>query len=135
MPTILPSLTEAISIAAAPASVLDLVGDPEQLPRWAPGFARAVRRDGEYWIVENAAGEQRVRVRVVRELGTVNFLAPNAERGAFARVVPNGAGSEMVFTLTLPAGASDEDVRAQREVVAAELATVRALVAGGELPA
>jgi hypothetical protein len=130
MLTTLPSATQTISIGAPPHVVLDLVGDPRALPTWAPNFAREVRPEGEDWIVANDAGEVRIRVRVSRELGTVDFLDAGApagvERGAFCRVVANGRGSEFSFTQFFAPGAPDDAVQRQRDVVAAELRTVRA---------
>src|SRR6266550_1974227 len=68
MPTILQSDTQAISIQAPPELVLDLIAEPRNLPRWAPDFARAVRPEGELWIVDTGEGEVRRRIRVAREL-------------------------------------------------------------------
>jgi hypothetical protein len=121
------SLTDSISIAAPPRTVLELLADPLQLPRWAPDFAQRVRPDGEVWMVESAGQEFPIELRVDRTLGVVDILRPGTETGAFARVVPNGDGSEMVFTLFFPPGASAEQIERQREVVAAELERVRSL--------
>jgi hypothetical protein len=116
------STTQSISIDASPGAVLDVVGDPLQLPRWASGFARAVRRDGEDWIVDTGEREVRRHIPVSRERGTVDFLAaPGARRGLFTRVVANGDGSELTFTFV---GAGSEE---QRAMLAVELQTVRSL--------
>src|SRR3954451_23566312 len=108
------SVTETISIAAPPDAVLDLVGDPRNLPRWAPGFARAVRADGDGWIVETAGGgEVRRHIPVSREHGTGASLAePGARRGLFTRVVPNGDGSQLTFTFVLADGVDPEATEA-----------------------
>lgn len=127
MRTILRSQTQTIAIAAAPDTVLALVADPAQLPRWAPGFASAVRRDGDHWIVVGAEGEQRVRIRVDATLGTVDFLAPDREFGAYSRVVANAQGSEFMFTVFFPPEATDDDLAEQHAIVADELAAVRTL--------
>jgi hypothetical protein len=130
MPTtpLLRADTRTISIAAPPATVLDVVADPTNLPRWAPAFARAVRPDGDDWIVDTGEGELRIQVRVSRELGTVDLLRPGQpETGAFTRTVRNGDGSEFAFTLFFPPGTPDEAVARQAEVVEEELRTVRVL--------
>jgi hypothetical protein len=126
-PGMLPdSVTETISIQAPPDAVLDLVGDPRNLPRWAPGFARAVRADGDGWIVDTPSGrELRRHIPVSREHGTVDYLAaPGATRGLFTRVVPNGDGSQLTFTFVLADGA---DPDAQRAILASELDAVKRL--------
>ena len=121
--------TQTISIDAPRDVVLDLVGDPSQLPSWAPAFARAIRPDGEHWIVDTGEGELRIRVRVSREHGTVDFLAAGlpegVDVGAFSRVVANGRGCDYSFTQFLPADMPDGEVDVRRAVVADELAAVR----------
>jgi hypothetical protein len=123
--------TQSVSIDAPREAVLALVSDPTAFPRWASGFARSVRVDGPDWLVETGEGEVRLRVRVSREHGTVDYLAaaalPDLEIGAFSRVVPNGRGCEYVFTRFFPDALSDTDLDDERAVVSVELQTVRAL--------
>jgi uncharacterized protein YndB with AHSA1/START domain len=119
------SVTETISIDAPPEIVLDLVGDPRNLPRWAPGFASAVRADGDGWIVTSRDGEVRRHIPVSREHGTVDYLAaPDARRGLFTRVVPNGDGSQLTFTFVLADGVDPDAIR---EILRGELEAVRRL--------
>ena len=120
------SVTETISIEAPPDTVLDLVGDPHNLPRWAPGFARAVREEGDGWIVDTASGgELRRHIPVSREHGTVDYLAqPGARRGLFTRVVPNGDGSQLTFTFVLADGVDPEATKA---ILVSELEAVKRL--------
>jgi len=125
---LLVTLTRSISIAATPQTVFDLVSDPSTLPRWAPGFARSVRPDGEHWIIENDQGEARIIVRTSRDHGTVDILsAADPGQGAYSRVLPNGTGSEYQFTLQFPQDAPEEAVTQQMAVVDAELKAVRTL--------
>jgi uncharacterized protein YndB with AHSA1/START domain len=128
MPTnfLLTARTRSISIAATPRAVFDLVTDPTALPRWAPGVARAVRVEGDDWILENDQGETRITVRTSRDHGTVDLMAAE-NQGVFTRVLPNGAGSEYQFTLMFPAEVPDDAVAEQLTIVEAELEAVRAL--------
>jgi len=122
------SATRSISIAAAPEIVIDLAGDPRRLPDWAPRFASAVNPDGPDWVVESGESKFHIRVRVNRELGVIDLLRPtDPNRGAYMRVLTNGAGSEFVFTLIFPAGTPDELIAQQMTTVEAELQTVRDL--------
>src|ERR1700750_1321474 len=107
--------TQAISIDAPPCAVIDLVSDAAEFPRWAAGFARAVQVDGDDWIVDTGEGEGRLFVRVSREIG------------AFSRVVPNGRGSDFVFTQFFADDMGEAELADQRAVTAVELQTVRAL--------
>jgi hypothetical protein len=123
--------TRSISIAAPPEDVLAVVGDARRLPEWAPNFARAVRPDGDAWIIDTGAGDLRVDLRVVPELGTADILRGDPPRGAFSRVLPNGDGSEYLFTQLFADGMSAADVERQLAVVEGELETVRELCEAG----
>src|SRR3954470_10720985 len=106
-------------------------------PRGAPGGRRPLGRreggaaGGDHWVVEKGGREVRIRVRVSRELGTVDFLMadapPGVELGTFTRVVRNGSGSEFVFTRFYADSTSEIEMAEQEAVVAVELQTVRAL--------
>jgi polyketide cyclase/dehydrase/lipid transport protein len=131
--------TQAISIDAPRDAVLDLVSDPTAFPRWASGFARAVRVDGPDWLVDTGEGEVRLHVRVSREHGTVDYLAaaalPGAQVGVFTRVVPNGRGCDFILTRFFPDAMPDSEMDDERAVVAIELQTVRVLCERGDVRA
>lgn len=120
--------TRSIAIAASREAILAVVGDGSRLPEWAPDFAPAVRADGELWIVDSGGGEVRIRLSLDPESGTVDILSADDERlGAFGRVIPNGAGSEFLFTLLFDEAVDPDAVEAQMKTVEEELETVRAL--------
>jgi hypothetical protein len=131
--------TQTISIDAPREAVLDLVSNPTAFPRWASGFARAVRVDGPDLVVETSGDEVRLHVRVSREHGTVDFLAASALRGAelgvFTRTVPNGRGCDFALTRFFPDEMTATEVDDERAVVAVELQTVRVLCERGEVRA
>ncbi len=60
---------------------------------------------------------------------TVDILsADDQTRGAFARVIPNGQMSEVLFTLFFAPGTPEEAIDAQMAIVDDELARIRELV-------
>jgi hypothetical protein len=125
------SETRSIAIDAPPAAVVELLADGNRLPEWAPGFAPEVQADGDRWLVGVGDGRFGIRIRSSVELGTVDFLAAADERaGAFGRAIPNGEGSEFLFTLQFPEGTEREVIAAQMRVVEGELEAVRALAEG-----
>ena len=125
-------LSHSIAIGAPPPAVLGLIGDPEQTPRWAPAFADSVRpAAGGRWTVASGDREFEIRVLASPDAGTVDYLAPDEDRGLFARVVPNGEGSALVLTLVMPASTPAGVVERQRDVLDAELEAVRGLVTRG----
>ena len=118
--------TRSLAIAAAPGLVHAYLADPSNLPVWAPGFASSVRPDGMSYAVCRGGVEFRIDVLVERTAGTVDFVAANDHaRGLFARVLPNGEGSELVFTLPFAPDTPAGVVTAQMLTLEAELAAVR----------
>ena len=116
---------QAITLPASAEDAFAFLAQPENLPRWAVGFARGIRREGEGWIVQTAQGEMPVRVVADAAQGTIDFhmgVAPGLEAVAFSRVVPNDPGAEYVFTQFQLPGMSDEVFAAQRAALTEELA-------------
>lgn len=123
--------TKSISIEAEPRRVFQFVADPAHLPRWAVGFAKAVRRDGERWCVTTGTGETWVRVRTDAATGVVDFVmtpAPGIEVVASSRVLARGAASEYVFTQMQPVGMPDEEFARSAAAVGHELTVLKALL-------
>lgn len=122
--------TQAVSIEAPPDRVARLVSDPENLPRWAVGFARSVRRRDGRWLVATGAGEIPVRVAADAASGTVDFwltLAPGIEALAASRVIPRGAATEYTFTQFQHPGMPDEAFEKSVAAVRHELQALKAL--------
>jgi hypothetical protein len=117
--------TQSVTVPVSQEEAFAFLADPANLPRWAVGFARAIRRDGADWIVQTAQGELPVRYSVDAARGTIDFhimVAPDVEAVAYSRVVPNDSGAEYVFTQFQSPGMSDDVFVAQRAALAEELA-------------
>ena len=123
--------TQAVTIDVRPKDVLAFVGDGANLPRWAVGFAKAVRPEGPGWVVTTGQGEVPTTISVDETTGTVDFRmqpAPHLETTAFARVVPNGDGAEFLFTQIPPPGTPDEVFAQLVDAVRHELIVLKALL-------
>jgi hypothetical protein len=126
--------TRAVTIDTAADKVFEFVADPENLPRWAVGFCRAIRRDGEApgrWIVTTAQGDLPIRYVTDATLGVIDFyLAParGVEAAAFSRVVPNGEGAEYIFTQFQARTMPDEIFEGQVRALVEELQVLRSLI-------
>lgn len=130
---LLRSDTRTVTIDAAPEHVIAFVAEPGNLPAWAVGLCRGIRRAEEpgKWIVTTRKGEMPIRFVTNEQLGTIDFYftpGPGAEAVAFSRVVPNGTGAEYVFTQFQPTGMPDELFDAQVHALAEELQVLRALI-------
>jgi hypothetical protein len=124
------SHTHTITVDAPRDDVLAFIADGTNLPRWAPNFATAVRPDGDGWIVGEGTGEIRVEIPVNHELGTTDLhltLPGGDRRVVHLRVLPNGTGAEVLFTLFHSDSRSDDDVERQNSEVAEELRRLKVL--------
>lgn len=124
----------SISIARPPAEVYAFARDPRNLPRWAAGLARSeVRRDGDEWVAEAPFGKVRIRFVEENEFGVLDHDV-TLESGVTVhnpmRVVPNGEGSEFIFTLIRQPGMSEEQFAEDREAVEKDLRTLKVLLEG-----
>ena len=93
--------TQTVTIETSPDQVLLFVADGSNLPRLAIGFARAVERNGEGWIVTTGQGGGHHDDHRGPLACTVDFrmeMGAAGDAAAFAPVLPNGAGSEFVFS-------------------------------------
>ena len=123
--------TKTIAIHAKPSQVVDFLADPMNLPRWAVGFAKGVRRDGDRWLVTTGAGEMGVRILADHKMGVIDFFmspAPGVEALAASRVVPSGDGVEYVFTQFQAPGMPDDVFAKNVQALAHELTVLKALL-------
>ena len=124
--------TRSITIDSTPAHVFDFVADPTNLPKWAVGFCRSIRREGDRWIVETAHGDVPIRLSTHRDLGIIDFFfspAPGVELAAYSRVVPSGeGGAAYSFTQFQAPGMSEAVFEGQVKALVEELLALRSLI-------
>jgi hypothetical protein len=108
----------SVSIDRPPAEVYGFASTIENLPRWATGLGKSIQQvDGE-WVAESPMGKVRVRLAERNGFGVLDhdvILESGETVHNPMRVIPNGAGSEVVFTLfrqpDVPAEKFAEDAR------------------------
>jgi hypothetical protein len=122
----------SIHIARRPAEVYEFASDPRNLPRWAAGLARSeVRKDGDEWIADAPLGKVRVRFAPRNPFGVMDHdvtLEPGVTIHNPMRVVPNGEGSEFLFTLIRQPGMSDGQFAQDKAAVERDLKTLKDLL-------
>jgi hypothetical protein len=122
----------SVYIARRPAEVYEFASDPRNLSRWAAGLARAeVRQDGDEWVADAPFGTVRLRFVERNSLGVMDHDV-RLESGATIhnpmRVVPNGEGSEFVFTLIRQPEMSGAQFAEDRAAVERDLKTLKDLL-------
>ncbi len=117
-----------VSIARPAAEVYAWVRDPAHLPRWAAGLASGIRLQGGEWVADSPMGRVLVRFVPVNEYGVLDHdvVLPDGTTATNPlRVLPDGDGAEVVFTLRRRPGMSDEEFEADTAAITADLATLQ----------
>ena len=132
MAEVLASKTLSVSINRRPADVYEFASDPRNLPRWAAGLARSeVRQEGDEWVADSPMGKVTIRFAKKNPYGVLDHDV-KLESGVTVhnpmRVVPNGKGSEFIFTLIRQPGMSDEKFAEDKAAVEKDLRTLKALL-------
>lgn len=120
------------TIDRPPEEVYAYASDPRNLSNWAAGLAdREVQlRDGA-WVVDSPMGRVTVEFAPANPFGVLDHdvTLPSGETVTNPmRVVPNGDGCDVVFTVHRRAGMSASEFAADTDAVAADLATLRDLM-------
>jgi hypothetical protein len=108
--------------------VYGFVSNPENLPKWAAGLCRSVRKSNGGWIVETPNGSMRFRFAGSKEFGVLDHAvspAPGPEILVPMRVVANGSGSEVLFTLFQLPEMSEEQFAEDVRLVERDLRTLK----------
>ena len=119
------------SIDASPAEVAAFAGDPANLPTWAAGLSNGIREVAGRWITDSPMGEVEVRFGPHTDLGILDHDAIFPD-GTIVhnplRVLANGTGAEVVFTLYRLPGVDDAEFDRDADMVRADLARLRTQV-------
>ncbi|AKQ67941.1 hypothetical protein A176_004853 [Myxococcus hansupus] len=121
----------SISIARPAADVYAYASDPRNLPHWAAGLSSDIREVDGRWVAASPMGQVFVEFTPTNELGVLDHhvTLPNGETVYNpVRVIPDGAHSEVVFTLRRREGMLKEEFRKDAESVAADLAQLKQLL-------
>jgi len=121
----------SVSINRPPNDVYAFVANGENLQRWATGLGHTIRRVGDEWVAEGPLGEVKVRMVKPNDLGVVNHdvvLPTGAVIHNPIRVVSNGTGSTVVFTLTRLPGVAEQEFNDDAKTVEKDLTILKALL-------
>ncbi|WP_369133381.1 SRPBCC family protein [Modestobacter sp. I12A-02662] len=117
-----------VSIARPAAEVYAWSRDPAHLPQWAAGLATGVRLERGEWVADSPLGRVLVRFVPVNEYGVLDHdvvLPDGTTVTNPLRVLPDGAGCEVVFTLRRRPGVDDAAFEADAAAVTADLGTLQ----------
>jgi hypothetical protein len=120
--------TLCVSIAQPPEVVAKFVWDAANLPRWAKAFCQSIERTEHGWLATTPAGEVQIEFAAPNDFGVLDhtvYLSQDVEIHVPMRVVRNGAGSEVMFTLLKQPSATDAEFERDVQWVSRDLHTLR----------
>jgi hypothetical protein len=121
----------SVSIDRPVAEVYEYARDPVNLPEWAAGLGSAGWPEGERWVADSPMGRVVVAFAERNDHGVLDHevTLPSGETVYNPmRVIADGRGSEVVFTLRRRPGMSDEDFTRDADAVATDLGTLKRLL-------
>jgi uncharacterized protein YndB with AHSA1/START domain len=132
MNTCVTSTTLSVFIQRAPAEVYAYISNPSNLPQWASGLGDGVERLGGHWIVHAKAGDLKLVFADQNDFGVADHwvtLPNGGEVYVPLRVLKNGSGSEVVFTLFRQPEMSDADYANDASLVQQDLHRLQRVLA------
>ncbi len=126
------SVHVSTTIDRAAGDVYDYASNPVNLSTWAAGLAHQDVQlvDGQ-WVADSPMGRVVVAFAPSNDFGILDHdvTLPDGEtvRNPM-RVIPNGDGCDVVFTVRRRPGMSEKDLAADVDAVTADLAALRTLM-------
>ena len=127
------SRTITVRIARPRHEVYEFTSLPENFPRWASGLAKSLKKVNGEWIAEAPEGQVKVRFTERNDFGVLDHhvaIRPGVEVYIPMRVIANGTGSEVLFTLFRLPDMTDETFARDAEWVERDLRALKALLEG-----
>ena len=131
--TTYPSRTVSVSIDRDWREVYAFLAVPSNFAPWAAGLGAGLEPQGDQWIAQGPDGPIRIRFTPHNELGVLDHrvtAASGAETLNPMRVMANGSGSEVAFTLFRPPDMGAATFDADAAAVARDLQALKALLEG-----
>jgi hypothetical protein len=126
--------TISVGIARDWRDVYEFASRPENFGRWASGLGRSLEQVHGRWFAEGPEGRAEVRFTGRNSFGILDHTVipeTGAEITIPMRVVANGAGAELIFTLFRLPGMTDETFASDRAWVERDLLALKALLEDG----
>lgn len=126
-----PSLVISVSIERDWREVYDFASIPENFQRWAAGLGRRFEKIGDEWAAADPDGRAiRIRFTPPNAFGVLDHTVSSdiGQSQNAMRVVPNGTGAEVMFTLLRTPNMTDEVFSADAAAIKRDLEALKALL-------
>lgn len=129
------SRTITCSISRPPSVVYEFASNPENLPQWVKSFCLSVKNMGDEWQMETPTGWVRVQFVSANDFGVLDHVVTLPDGQSILnpmRVVANGEGSEVMFTLFQLPNMSVEQFSNDAGLVEADLRMLKEVLESGK---
>ena len=109
----------------------DDTADPLNAPKWAAGLAGSIEQVDGQWVADSPMGRITIRFAERNEYGVLDHdvTLPSGETVHNPmRVLPDGDGAEIVFTVRQRPGMTEDDFARDADAVQADLRALKDLL-------
>jgi hypothetical protein len=124
----------SVPINRPPDEVYVFVSNPENVPKWATGLGGSIKKVNNEWIADSPMGKVKVKFAEQNKFGVLDHevtLESGVRINNPMRVIANGKGSEVFFTLIRQPGTSDEKFEKDAQWVEKDLKILKGLLEKG----
>ena len=128
---VMKSRTVSVSIAIAPDLVYEFASNPENFPQWAPNFCNSIEFVDGTWVVHSPDGPAILEFVENNRFGVLDHTVTLKSGLKFynpMRIVPNGSGSEVLFTLFQTSNMDDGKFNEDAKLVESDLRTLKRVI-------
>ncbi len=121
----------SVSIDRPPDEVYAFVSNPENLPKWATGLGGSIKNVKGEWVADSPMGKIKIKFAEKNKFGVLDHevtLESGVTINNPMRVIPNGQGSEVFFTLIRQPETSDEKFASDARWVEKDLHILKGLL-------
>ncbi len=121
----------SVSINRPLADVYAFASNPANLPKWATGLSDSLEKVGDEWIANSPMGKIKIAFAAQNKFGVLDHVVTLPSGEQFdnpMRVVANGEGSEVTFTLYRRPEMTDAMVREDAATIRKDLEKLKALL-------
>ena len=123
----------SVSINHPADQVYEFASNPENLPKWASGLSGSIKNVNGDWVAESPMGKVKIEFAVENIFGVLDHHVTLSSGEKFynpMRVFPNNDGSELIFTLYLRPGMTEQMFAEDAEAVRRDLEKLKTLIEG-----
>ena len=124
----------SIAIDRPAGEVYEYVRNPANLPQWAAGLGGSIEHVDGQWVAESPMGRVVVAFAPDNQFGVLDHrvtLPSGLVVDNPMRVIADGAGCEVVFTVRCQPGMTDEEFERDADAVRADLGTLKRVLEKG----